>query len=175
LGELLGKLSNGNAVQEVTLQELLDAVRDETVKSLASKFGPFTLTDWSNNCFQYLWRIPAFPWPFQSSAFPNPARLELAMWVDGRLVGLAHVTLNGSDAVLIQAIEGDRDKSCPLKGKRAAIAIQAATYYAQALNRSRLLLQPMNEDLTPIYIKDHDFKDSRRATGSQYLWKEVPK
>lgn len=167
----------GSVVEDAGLeadyaQAAADA-RAATEASLVPRVGAFQLTDWSGDCFTHLWRIPYFPWKVVRTMFPHPARFELAIWVGERLIGLAHCQVKSQDSLLIQAIEGDRDESCPLRGKRALIAIEAANFYAQALGKHILLLHPMNDELATIYVNDHQFKDDRSKDHTNYLWKEV--
>lgn len=107
-----------------------------------------------------------------SNLFPDPDRLELAMWVDGRLVGLALCRLAGH-AIVVQAIEGDGDPTCPLRGKRALLAFEAAANYAQALGKTELWVHPKNAELVSLYTRSYGFAPFPPNIGSPYLWKKV--
>src|SRR4051812_48667027 len=109
------------------------AARHHAVTALSAPFGvDFHLSGWNEDAQQAYatqWgasqRHPDsnWDWPEIFRRYNEWDRLDLVMWGPGdRLCGLGLATLSGM-AVKIRFLEGDPRPGCPLKGKRAAIAL----------------------------------------------------
>lgn len=151
--------------------EVAHRARLATMSGLQPMFGEFNVTEWSRRAFDAVWESPSFPWNKISRSHRDPDRLEIAIWVGKRLVGMALALTNG-DEVTLEFLEGDPAPDCPLKGSRTLIALDVATNYAQARGKHTLLVQPMNSGLRSHYTK-LGFSPFPPNTGSPYLWKKV--
>lgn len=140
--------------------------------ALCSVFGSFILKGWEPGTFEALWAEPAFPWSIIRQTYTDPDRLELGLWVEGKLAALGICETN-EQAVIVRVIEGSRDEACPLAGKRAFILTDAAVNYAQLRGRREVWLQPANRDLVNLYVKGCGFSPPDPSTGSPFYWKKV--
>ena len=141
------------------------------MERLQPLLGAFVLSEWSNRAYEAVWNNPEFDWRRIDRQFPDPDRVDVALWVGKRLVGMALVRSDG-DAVVLEFIEGDRSDDCPLRGSRTLIFLDVATNYAQVRGKQKLLVQPMNSGLVNHYEK-LGFVRFPPYTGSPYMWKEV--
>ena len=151
--------------------EVAHRARQATMATLQPLIGEFNVTEWSKRAFDAIWNSPTFPWDRIGRNHRDPDRLEIAIWVGRRLVGMALALSNG-DEVILEFLEGDPATDCPLKGFRTLIALDVAANYAQARGKHRLLVQPMNSGLRNHYTK-LGFSPFPPSTGSPYLWKKV--
>ena len=95
------------------------------------------------------------------------------MWVGDTLCGLALATLSGP-AATINFLEGQPSNNCPLKGLRAAIAIEATQRYAQLSGRGEIRVQPISEGLENLYRDIFGF-DLATPKGEQaYYRRRIP-
>jgi len=103
----------------------------------------------------------------------DPDRLELVIWTVGdRLSGLGLVLTSGR-AVELRFLEGDPRPDCPLKGRRIAVALEAAARYAQARGKLEIRLQPLNASLGCLYCKAYGFEEVTPKGAQSYLRKAV--
>jgi hypothetical protein len=151
--------------------ETAQRARQTTVGRLRSEFGEFRLTDWSSLTLGVMWP-DGFNWRNIDHEHRDPDRLELALWVSNRLIAMAICETDG-DAVVIRVVEADPDRACPLKRRRALIAIDAAANYAQGRGRRYVKLQPASRDLVKQYVQVCGFQPPKMETGSPYYWKQV--
>lgn len=101
-------------------------------------------------------------------------RLDLVVWSPGRrLSGLALATISG-EAVTVRFVEGDPREGCPLKGWRAAIAIETAHCYAQACGRREVRVTPVNDRVAVLYRDILGFTLETYADGRAYYARRVP-
>lgn len=162
---------NDAAARTAVYIEVAHRARQATMGSLRPLFGEFSVTEWSNRAFAALWPDSTFPWEKISRKFRDPDRLEIAIWVGKRLVGMA-LGVSGGNDITLEFLEGDPDSDCPLKGSRTLIALDVASNYAQARGKHRLLVQPMSSGLRNHYTK-LGFSPFPPNTGSPHLWKKV--
>lgn len=150
--------------------------------------SPFRLSEFTQKmeeCWRQQWlpcldRTPpngGWDWPEVRTHYRRHIdRFEVAIWsLDDKLYGLA-IGKTNQTAVVIEALEGDPRKDCPLKGQLLLIFLQAATCYAQALNRPQLwLMEPANRDLEDRYVSDYGFvvEHPRGKHQRPYCWREV--
>jgi hypothetical protein len=99
-------------------------------------------------------------------------RLEVAIWSDERLCGLA-LAITGGKSVNLRFLEGDPRKDCPLKGKRIMIALDVCARYAQGRGKAELRIEPINSDLEELYVGTYGFL-RRSLKGEQpHLFRQV--
>lgn len=95
------------------------------------------------------------------------------MWApDGRLCALG-LCLTSSRAVELRFIEGCATKGCPLKGFRAAIAIEAAACYAQLRGKLEVRVAPLNERVRHLYVDLYGLEAVEENGQKPYLRKLV--
>jgi hypothetical protein len=115
---------NEVAIHRAKSIQFAEEARRRTEATLKPLIGDFRLTDWSDGALGAIWENHQFPWSAITNLFPDPDRLELAVWVGDRLVALGLCRTSSADAVIVQVMEGDQDNACPLKGKRALLQVQ---------------------------------------------------
>lgn len=114
-------------------------------------------------------RTPHWDWPEIHKIYKSDMdRFVLAEWVEpDRLSGLALIHSAGA-SVSIEAVEGDGRPDCPLKGKRALVALEVATCYAQGMGRKTLRLEALNDHLFRLYTEVYGFSLERRVKQAPY-------
>ena len=95
----------------------------------------------------------------------EPDRFELAIWAGERLCALGLAT-TGGNSVTVRFLEGDPRGDCPLKGRRALIALDASARYAQARGKAELRVEPINSTLEALYVGTYGFQ-RRSPRGEQ--------
>jgi hypothetical protein len=157
---------------KATYVQLGQKARQATINGLTPVVGAFTLTEWSNRVFEAMWPDPHFgDWRRIDRRFQDPDRLDVAVWVGKRLVGMGLVRSDG-DAVVLEFVEADPAPDCPLKGSIVLILLDVATNYAQIRGKHRLHVQPMNSGLISHYEK-FGFSSYPKNVGSSYMWKKL--
>lgn len=129
--------------------------------------APFQIASWNNRAEQaYLnqWcvspRHPDASWDWQEIArrHRDLDTFHLVIWgSEHRLCGLA-LFLVTKEAVEVRFLEGDHRASCPLKGRRSLIAIEAAACYAQEIGRTELWVEPVNASVRDLYVEGFGFE-----------------
>ena len=112
-----------------------DEARRTASQKASSEFGiDLSLGSWGNRASSAvaLWptaeRTYAWDWDEIHRRYrTDPDRFDLCMWVGDILCGVALATLSGP-AATINFLEGQPSDDCPLKGVRAAIAIEAVLW-----------------------------------------------
>lgn len=103
----------------------------------------------------------------------EPDRLEIVVWgPEGRLCALALATTGGS-FIKLGFLEGDPRPDCPLKGRRALIALEATQCYGQGRGKSELRIQPANDDLATMYVENYGFSLETRKGVDAYYKREI--
>jgi hypothetical protein len=141
-----------------------------------------TLTAWgarANQAYNDQWgdapppgRV-RFDWPdiFRRSK-SDLGRLDLAIWAnDNWLSGLALVTTTAR-AAIVSFAEGTIKEGCPLKGKRALIAFEAATCFGQACGKTELRVEAINATLETLYCDNYGFAPGV-VNGKRMLTKSI--
>lgn len=137
-----------------------------------------SLSSWSNRASSAVARWPrderTYPWDWDEihRRYRNePDRFDLCMWVGEVLCGVALTTLSGP-AATIDFLEGQPGENCPLRGLRAAIAIEAAQRYAQLNGRAELRVQPISEGLGKLYRDIFGFElATPKGEQAYYRWR----
>jgi hypothetical protein len=98
----------------------------------------------------------------------------MSIWgADGeRLCGLG-LGLTKGDYVELRFVEGDPRPDCPLKGQRILVFLECSTLYAQAIGRSELRVEPINERLANLYQKVYGFSLAPHRDGRPYFTKRI--
>lgn len=120
-------------------------------------------------------RDPAAAWDWDAIArkYREPKALDMAMWTpDDRLAGLALSTMT-TEAATLRFVEGDPSADCTLKGKRALIALEVTTNYAQAAGLKELRIEPLNEALGNLYEKVYGFELVTNRKAPPYYRKAI--
>ena len=128
--------------------------------------GAFTLSECSNRILEAIeaqWE-PAgrnketkWDWKEILRRHNEPDRLELAIWSEERLAGVA-LSVTTGDSVTLAFLEGDPRQDCPLKGRRALIALDATARYAQGRGKAEIRISPINASLERLYVEQYDFE-----------------
>jgi hypothetical protein len=126
---------------------------------------PILLSGWSRKAeeaYTDQWpskRHPDASWDWHKIFWrhKDPDRFPIVIWgPDDRLCGLS-LALTKGQAIEVRFLEGDFRPGCPLKGRRIAIALEAATRYGQGLGKTEIRVQPVNASLEDIYIRYYGF------------------
>ena len=112
-----------------------------------------------------------FDWPESFRKYREPGNLEMCIWVDQRLCGIALATMSGQ-AVRIEFMEREPDDACPLAGGMMALVLDAASQYAQRLGRRELRLHSVRLGLVSLY-KAIGFVEVSPKGETPYLKRDV--
>jgi hypothetical protein len=116
---------------------------------------------------------PAFDWPNLFHICRDPDRLDIVVWgPEETLCGLALGTTTGRSLAL-RFLEGSPDPNCPLRGRRALIALDVAARYAQLRGKPEIRLYEVDSSLESLYRDIYGFEERRPYKEKPYLWKEV--
>ena len=158
-----------------------DEARRTASLKVSTEFGvDVSLGSWGNRASEAVARWPIreriYPWNWDEihRRYRNePDRFDLCIWVGDILCGVALTTLSGA-AATINFLEGQPSDACPLRGLRAAIAIEAAQRYAQLNGRNEIRVQPISARLENLYRDIFGF-DLANPRGEQaYYSKRIP-
>ncbi len=98
----------------------------------------------------------------------EPDKMAISVWCGDRLSALA-LALTTSQAVELRFLEGDPRGDCPIKGKRALIALDASARYAQGRGKPELRVRPINSGLEKLYKETYGFV-LRSPRGEEPYW-----
>lgn len=101
--------------------------------------------------------------------------LHMAVWAGppgSRLSGLACCLVKRS-AVEIRFLEGDGRLDCPLKGLRTLMAVEGAASYAQAIGRTELRIEPVNDKTRDLYVVGFGFEPCGQRGKETYFRRAV--
>lgn len=163
------------ALKQKYVSNTFDA-RQRTVSALSPYEAiHFALTEWSGRTWEAMssqWGAFFYDWREISRRHRDPDRLELALWTGETLlaVGLA---LTNDRAVHVKFIEGHPNPTCPLKGGRLEILLDAAANYALVRGKTEIHLEPKNDDLIDLYESVYDFERVNRKGGAPYWCRKV--
>ncbi|WP_157968894.1 hypothetical protein [Tropicimonas sp. IMCC34011] len=108
-------------------------------------------------------------WPEISNRYRNePKARQFAIMADDRLAALCFL-LASRQRVLVRFLEGDPRQDCPLRGKRALLALDLAATYGQRLGCHEIHLEPVNEPLAELYRGRFGFKDGKDGNKKPVL------
>lgn len=156
-----------------------DAARRAAAVALPSQLGvEFHLSGWTGKVREaYLdqWNgehRSGWDWVEIFRRHNDPDRLDIAIWSQNRLSGLA-LCLTSGTCVEIRFLEGDPREDCPLKGHRTLIVLECAANYAQARGKTELRIQPVNSDLETLYKDVYEFSLETPRGQAHYYRKVV--
>lgn len=127
------------------------APRSPKIDISAVRFEPITAAA-IERC--HLWEgAVIYPWDHVPDWKSKDAKgLDLAIWHQQNLCGLCYATPRRSTVCLkIVLLEGDPDKSHPLRGLIAPIAILAADFYARMLGCTEIEIQDPDPNVVFYY------------------------
>jgi hypothetical protein len=146
------------------------------VEALAEPIGvDFQITEISGRALRYIqdeWGGSHFEWADVLRKHNEPDAMPIAIWHGERLCAVSLILTTGQ-AVVVRFLEGDPRSSCPLKGRRFLIALEAATNYAQARGKKEIRLQPKNDALVYLYEKVYGFALESPKNEAPYYRKGV--
>lgn len=171
------------------LKRILDRnerFRSEAVSATVDVFRDiarvgFSVTDWSRSVeeiYKHQWCTVkrhsdgGWDWPEIRRRFRDPDDHFLAVRAGERLSALALIRASNF-AVTLHRLEGDPRADCPLKGVRAAIALDIAAFYGQKRGCVELRLEPVNSSLRELYVKGYGFEEIAPKKGTPYLKKDL--
>ncbi|VTZ51269.1 hypothetical protein MPC4_340025 [Methylocella tundrae] len=151
--------------------------------ALIPLFGTsFKLSDFSNRTLEAIntqWepagRNPetAWDWAEIMRKYDEPDRFDAAIWTgDDRLAGV-FLGVTTSESLEIRFLEGDPREECPLTGKRALIAVDASSRYAQARGKLEVRVRPINSSLERLYVDVYQFIRCEPPNQEPYFAKRV--
>lgn len=154
-----------------------DGARRQAALRLEQHVGvQFHISGWSHKAREAIrnqWDSKSkFDWPEIFRKHRDPDRLDMVIWANERLAGLS-LALTCAEYVEVRFAEGDPRLNCPLKGRRALIFLECAACYAQALGRTELHIQPINEQLKALYEQTYGFELVIPKKGCAYYKKPV--
>ena len=149
---------------------------------LVSEIGvAFRVSEWTGRSHDaYLAQWPklrhqdaTWDWPEVFQQYRDFDRLPIVLWGPrDRLCGLGLGTISGM-ALTLNFLEGDFREGCPLRGRRALIALEVGARYAQSLGRTELRVEPANSSLVSLYRDTYGFIEFSPPKGHSYFRKEV--
>lgn len=113
-----------------------------------------------------------FDWDEIHKRFREPDSFKFAIWADDELCGLVVGTTSGQ-SIKVRFIEGSPNPSCPLKGRRILIALEAVALYGQLRGKRELVLEPINQKLIDVYENDYGFEVVRPRKGDPFCRKGI--
>jgi len=120
-------------------------------------------------------RKPDADWDWRElmRRYRDPDRLDMAIWShSNRISGLALAVTTGS-AVELKFLEADPRADCPLRGKRALIALETVACYAQARGKREVRVRPINEAVASLYRDVYGFELVAQPKMTSYLMRRV--
>lgn len=111
-------------------------------------------------------------WPEINSRYAKTAdTMRVAMWCGDVLCGLMIVSLNNT-AAKVEYIERGPMAPNPLQGRVLIVGLEIAALYAQACERTELwAMNPINESLIDLYVKEYEFEYVTPQKGVTYCRK----
>ena len=164
------------------LQFRLDAYQ-EAMQNLRGRIkGDFKIVEINNRAYQAVldqWdrhgRNPNADWDWRElmRRYRDPDRLDIAIWSHSdRISGLALAVTTGP-AVELKFLEADPRADCPLRGKRALIALEIVACYAQARGKREIRVRPINEPVARLYRDIYGFELVTQPKMTGYLMRRV--
>lgn len=145
-----------------------------TTAALVPEFNiAFEISGWNSaaqTAYHEQWPTPEFDWEEIFRRHNDPDRLDIAIWVEDRLAGLA-LGITTGNALNLMFLEGDSRDDCPLKGLRTVIFLDIATNYAQDRGKSELRVWPLNGALADLYRDAYGFSLVTAGPNTPY-WKK---
>ena len=158
-----------------------DAYRAASQRLIPHIGSQFRVSEWTGkgyDAYNSQWNGPrhataGWDWPEIFRVYRDYDRLPIVIWgPDERLCGLGIANTTGK-ALTLNFLEGDPREGCPLKGRRALIALEVSAHYAQSLGRSELRVEPANSSLESLYRDTYGFTKETPRQGHPYFRKEV--
>lgn len=120
---------------------------------------PVRITEWSGRALKCSesWGKTYFDWPEIFRRHREPDRLDMAIWSGPDHLSALALGVPTGQSIMMRFAEGDRRDSCPLRGKRILIALEAATNYAQLQGKREIRVQPINNELVYLYENVYGF------------------
>lgn len=135
----------------------------------------FHVTPWTlsgRDAYDEQWGTAVFNWPEVFRRHSEPDRLELAIWSpEQRLCALA-LGLTTGRAVELRFLEGCATEGCPLRGFRAAIALEVTACYAQLRGKTEIRVTPISDRLRKFYVELYGFEEMQ-ARGMKPYFRRV--
>ena len=120
-------------------------------------------------------RNPDADWDWRElmRRYRDPDRLDVAIWSQSdRISGLALAVTTGS-AVELKFLEAGPRTDCPLRGKRALIALETVSCYAQARGKREIRVRPVNETVARLYRDVYGFDPVTQPKAASYFMRRV--
>ena len=114
------------------------------------------------------WQSGYYDWTEVLRRFNDPDRLDVALWDVERLLALGVATTR-SNAVWIELVEGDRDRSAPLTGARLLILFDTFANYAQLRGKREIRWEAKNAGLAALYENTYGF-ERVLSKGNALYW-----
>lgn len=122
---------------------------------------------------QWQERQVEWDWSEITRKYRGPKSFCVAMWSPGdRLSGVAMMTVS-PEAVTVKFVEGDPRPDCPLIGRRALIALEVATNYAQQCGINEIRIHPVNVALARFYETVFGFELVKPHKEEPYYRKRI--
>jgi hypothetical protein len=118
------------------------------------------------------WKSVYYDWPTVLRKFGEPDRLDLALWAGERLLALGLATTR-TNALWIELIEGNPDRSSPVTGARLVILFDAFANYAQLRSKPELRLEAKNPGLAALYENAYGFERVLSTANALYWRRRV--
>lgn len=131
----------------------------------------FHVTSWTSSgrdAYDEQWGSPVFNWPEIFRRHSDPDRLELAIWSPEHRLCALGLGLTTGRAVELRFLEGCETEGCPLKGFRAAIALEVVACYAQLRGKLEIRVTPINDRLRQFYVELYGFEEVRPRGQEPY-------
>ena len=172
---------SGYSAAQARFAELRRQAYASSAEELSQILGvDMTIRDWgiraSHGYKVWQGRSPStrhWDWDAIHAGHTDADRLPLAVYGPGDELWIAGLGLTTAQAVVLRFLEGTPDAACPIRSKRALVALDIATRYAQALDKTELRVQPLNLGLGAFYRDRLGFTLVEPDDGEAYFRREL--
>ena len=105
--------------------------------------------------------------------YRDPDRLDIAIWSGSDRIACLALGVTTGPAVELKFLEADPRADCPLRGKRALIALETVSCYAQARGKREIRVRPVNETVARLYRDVYGFDPVTQPKAASYFMRRV--
>ncbi len=105
--------------------------------------------------------------------YRDPDRIDFAIWCNPERISGLGLAITTSNAVELKFLEADPRADCPLRGKRALIALETVACYAQVRGKRELRVRPVDDAVASLYRDIYGFETAMTSKAASYLVKRV--
>lgn len=140
----------------------LEAYRSAARNLIPHIHVDFHVTGWTGrgvDAYRHSWkRRSKWDWEEIFRRHREPDCLEMAVWSENSDLCALGLGLTSGRAVELRFLEGNGQDGCPLVGRRALIALETVSCYAQLMGKREVWVNPINEQTTRLYVDEFGFE-----------------